>query len=340
MNLIIKKAAHRIIIITIGAVGLVSTAQRDCIAQDQEYDSLLQYYLEEDMKLLDEIENDTTSFFALLDSVLNLKVPSLLSLYTNYTSNVLYSGRDYDIGQYGITSGVSFFHRSGIYADFSGNYLSEVTPKYNSTNVTLGYAGYFSPKWNYSLSYDHYFYNTLDELSSVNYTLNNSIKAFGSFRSSFFTAGVEGSLYFGSGEQSYRLTPQLIIHPKIKSRGMLSFFSFHPSLFLPITDEQVYTTSIRYYTARRMINRIGEVEFARLYRREDSRLPDLLYTDTIDNVFTLANVSLALPLRLNLKNWYATAAYNLNFPIELPGETLDSSFTDYFSFSIGYSFGL
>jgi len=292
------------------------------------------------MKILDEIENDTTSFFALLDSILNLEVPSLISFYTSYSSKVLYTGRDYDIDQYGIMSGISYFHKSGIFVDISGSYYSQITPGYNSTNLALGYSGYLKSKLNYALSYEHYFFNTVDEASSVNSNLNNALKASTSIRLSVFTLGVNGTVYFGSSHPSYRLAPQFTLHPKIKTKGLLSKFSIRPTVHFPITDENIYNTNFRYFTARRIINRIGKRRFYLLYNRPDSRLYDRLHNDTVQNVFTLSNVSITLPLRFNHKKWSCAATYNLNFPIALPGEILDYAMTDYFGLSASYNIGL
>ena len=125
------------------------------------------------LKQLEE-ELDSLSIFNLLDSILLLDTSptSEFNVRLGYTSSVTSAGRDYNINQSGSIQGLSFYHKSGLYADLSGYWNSGVTPSYNPIVISGGYLGSFSRKLSYSLDYEHWFYHKDD--SSQN-DLTNSI---------------------------------------------------------------------------------------------------------------------------------------------------------------------
>jgi hypothetical protein len=108
-------------------------------------------------------ESDSLSIFQLIDSL--LKAPdrketgSSLVTRFGYNSNVVSSGRPFGIDQFGLTSGLSYYHKSGLYVDATGYWSQQYDPNYY---LTIASAGYFNSikKWTYNLEYSHYFYNT------------------------------------------------------------------------------------------------------------------------------------------------------------------------------------
>lgn len=119
-------------------------------------------YAEQLLELEDEL--DSLSIFNLLDSVLLLGSTSVSEFNVRYgfTSSVTSGGRDYSIDQKGYSIGASYFHKTGLYADLTGFWNSNVTPNYNPTILSVGYLGSFSRKWSYSFDYEHIFYNPND----------------------------------------------------------------------------------------------------------------------------------------------------------------------------------
>ena len=140
------------------------------------YDSLLHAYLTYDSLLLAEIESDSLSIFSLLDSLLTADFyVSSLSLRFGYNSSILNAGRDYGFQQYGFSSGLSYFHKTGIFADVLGYWNSEIEPRHYLNTVSLGYLGSLSRKWSFMTSYEHFFYNQTEEFFLILMRSDNQI---------------------------------------------------------------------------------------------------------------------------------------------------------------------
>ena len=183
------------ILILLLLLSLPSIAQEDSID-----------YAAELAKL--ELELDSIGIFSLFDSVLALdfKPPSEMNARFGYNSSVINAGRDFGIDQHGLTPGLSFYHRSGFFADATGFWNSEADPKYNLTMVSAGYLGNFSPKWSYSAGYERWIYNknTTDSIS-VSYSFENSLSASASYDvTKWLTTGVDYSYLFGE-ETAHRI---------------------------------------------------------------------------------------------------------------------------------------
>ncbi|MEP1094621.1 MAG: hypothetical protein ABJG78_05895 [Cyclobacteriaceae bacterium] len=189
-----------------------------------------------------ELEMDSLSIFNFLDSVLlqNDVESSQLSVRVGMTSSVTSAGRDYDINQTGYSAGLSYFHKSGGYLDLSGYWNSDVTPTYNPTILSGGYLGSLSPKWSYSLDYEHWFFNPKD--SSDN-SLTNS---FGSSLSYDFKKGylsVDYSFLFGK-ETSHRFIGSLTGTIKIGELGLFKNVSIFPTASMMAGNGNVTTLRI------------------------------------------------------------------------------------------------
>ena len=106
----------------------------DSLLLDEDIDFSI---LSEDSLLLDEL--DSLSIFALLDSILNSDYrQSQLALRIGFTSDVVNAGRDLGANQQGLTPGVSYYHKSGLFASAIGYWNSQFDPKYNLTVLSAG----------------------------------------------------------------------------------------------------------------------------------------------------------------------------------------------------------
>src|SRR5689334_14305498 len=66
--------------------------------------------------------SDSLDIFNLIDSLLTMEenAPhSQLAVRLAYNSNVFYAGRTLGIDQFGLSPGISYYHKSGLYADVS-----------------------------------------------------------------------------------------------------------------------------------------------------------------------------------------------------------------------------
>ena len=77
------------------------------------------------------------------------------------------AGRDFGVSQQGLIPGISFFHKSGLFASVSGYWSSQFDPKYNLTVAEIGYFGEVNKKLSYSLNYEHSFYTDNTTITST-----------------------------------------------------------------------------------------------------------------------------------------------------------------------------
>ncbi len=149
-----------------------------------------------------EAEMDSLSIFNLIESVMALEATttSELNLHFSFTSSVTSAGRDFDINQQGISPGISYYHKTGLYADISGYWNSNIEPNYNPTILSLGYLTTIDSKWSYSLDFERWFFNPKD--SSEN-PLTNSFGGSLTYDIDFLNIGIDYSLLVGR-ETSHR----------------------------------------------------------------------------------------------------------------------------------------
>jgi len=334
------------------------------LAQSENYDSLLQHYLSEDSILLDELEiqlaTDSLDIFDLIDSLLNAKIiGSQLTIRTGYTSDISYAGRTFGFNQYGFNAGVAYYHSSGLFADVSGFWNSDITPSYNPTVTTLGFLGHLSLKWTYNLSYDHYFYN-FDQTAEDNYyyPLTNSLNAATYLDFGKFSATGDYSFLFGE-EYAHRIRLGIMYNLTAKNLGFIDRLSFIPgaSIFLgssnvynitPVYPE--YNFDTRWDVRQIMYREYGEAFVKYLWRNERDKyfaLEKYTYeqfqeelTDYVletDYVFGIMNYSFSAPLYLYINNFTFALSYYYNIPVELPGENLELKPNSYVGVSLMYN---
>src|SRR5688500_15690403 len=102
----------------------------------QDADSLVLSQVDTDLSL-----QDSLSIFHLIDSLLQQGdfEASQLAVRLSYNSNVMSTGRTLGIDNFGLSPGVSYYHKSGLYADLSGFWSKNFDPAYYLTVTSLGY---------------------------------------------------------------------------------------------------------------------------------------------------------------------------------------------------------
>jgi len=334
-------------------------------AQKSDYDSLLNYYLKSDSILLDQLEfelaGDSLNIFDLIDSLLkNDYRYSQLSLRMGYTSNITYAGRNFGIQQHGLGIGVSYYHKTGIFADVSGYWNSEIKPNYNPTITSLGYMGNITNKWTYTLSYDHFFYNyskdTEEEL--IYYPITNSINVSNYYEIGKITIAGDYSFLFGE-EQAHRLRGSILYRVSKNKWGFIDRFVFLPSASVLLGNSDIYKISpiypernlqTRYDIRQIMFREYGEKRITYLWRNQRDKyleLEKMVYknyrdelTDFIilsNNVFGVMNYSFSAPFYFYINNFTLALSYHYNIPVALPGEELPLKTNSFFGATIIYN---
>ena len=270
---------------------------------------------------------DSLSIFRLIDSVLSLDTKySSLHLRLSYTSRVTSAGRDLNIKQYGFTPGITYYHHSGIYADLSGYWNSQLKPQYSLTAATLGYLG-IPAKWlSYNLAAERSFYNTAGS-DSVITAPPNGLNTAVFMDAKWVYTSVDYTYLFGNGS-AHRLQFSLSGNFEFKEVFFIDKITLFPTASALFGNEELI--SYRYNVD------LNDPRVRRILRR-NPRLRNQALIAESENVFGLMNISLSAPASFRYKNFSLLLSYTCNIPIELPGEYLaDPSPNSYFSGSLSY----
>lgn len=320
-------------------------------------------YEDELAKLEAELESE--DLFGLVDSILNLdpiKPPSELNIRLGYSSNVTNGGRDFNLNQYGLSPGLSYFHSTGLFADVSGFWNSEFDPKYTMTISTIGYLGSLGSNVNYTTSFDKWFYHTDDE-SDISNLPNSSFNTSIEFRKSFLSLDFDYSFLFGPA-QAHRFTGNLSARWQTKELIKNASFSIQPTFTLlygnqfiitqfngRLIDEirsneylqqnlqseefmqfidgldlsQLQEQRINNIQNNRLLSDERKRSFIGLVYLSNSEVRDYIYNEleTTSEEYGIMNYTFSLPVSLSFKKYIILLSYSYNIPIELPGETLE-----------------
>lgn len=290
--------------------------------QAQDADSLL---LGDELDFL--LTGDSASIFSLIDSLLNAEPPKSTSQFAarlGYNSNVLAAGRTLGIENFGLSSGLSYYHTSGIFADVSGFWSKDFDPTYYLTIASVGYSHLFNKYFSLITSYDRYFYNTNNQDAYIPY--RNSFTVSPMFDVKILTTSLAYSYYFGD-KQVHRLTPSIGLTLQKKNVGPFTRISLLPSFLVLFGNESFTESEILVPQTRR--------EAFQNLRTYGKVFPVI---ETTRNEFGMMNYTLAIPLSVSIKKTTIGITYAYNVPKALPGETLTISESSFLSANLSYFF--
>src|SRR5688572_28055144 len=179
--------------------------------------------------------SDSLDIFNLIDSLLTLEenAPhSQLAVRLAYNSNVFYAGRTLGIDQFGLSPGISYYHKSGFYADVSTFWSNDFEPKYYLTIVSAGYMHSFSKNFSFATYYDRYFYNLEEDFLLY----NNGFTVSPILDLKPFTFQCDYTFFFGETHAN-RLMPSITINIAKKKIWGIDRISFTPAFYMLFGDE-------------------------------------------------------------------------------------------------------
>ena len=180
----------------------------------QQSDSTL---LESDFEELLSLE-DSLSIFNLIDSLIQLEASnsSQLAVRLSYTSNAASANRSLGISQFGLSPGISYYHKSGAYLDVSGYWSTEYDPKYYLTVLSGGYIGAITHWWSFLGEYSRYLYSNLGDSVVISY--KNSIGVSNFFDVKPLTFRLDYTLLFGE-KTGHRILPGVMLNLEKRNWG-------------------------------------------------------------------------------------------------------------------------
>lgn len=285
---------------------------------------VITYAQEADSLVLSEVDDilsfeDSLSIFNLIDSLLqNAEIESSqFGVRLAYNSNVLSAGRTLGIENFGLSAGLSYYHKTGFFGDVSGYWSKDFDPKYYLTIATFGYMYSFPKVFSIVAGYDRYFYNTKSDDEYLPY--KNTLSVTPVVEVKPFMLTLNYSFYFGD-TYANRIMPGLsVVLEKKKLFKKIDRLNFQPTFFMLFGDETI--TDMNIIITRRIL-----------------RPPIITYEFVDKRVFGIMNYAFTAPLSVTHKNWSFMFSYTYNIPKALPGEPLTLSESSYLSGSISYFF--
>jgi len=312
-------------------------------SQDDDYDLLLYETLSYDSLLLDELAKDSLSILDLIDSLLftDFRFSSLM-FRASYVSDIMNAGRDFGVKQYGFSAGLSYYHKTGLFADITSYWNSNIEPHINPTTFTLGYMGTITPSWNYIASYDHFYYSKNELNDFASYPITNSLSISSYVDIKFLSIGVDYAFLFGT-EQAHRIRPNIYGTIRIKEAGFIDEIDIYPSAGILLGNSTIYYLSENYQEVQSYIHNIGGWEQYQRFRRNYPNLANytisslITYDEEIKNVFGIMNYSFSIPVMIRKGYFTLSAGYYINFPVPLRGEEIDLNPNSYYNIACLYS---
>ncbi|WP_258105119.1 hypothetical protein [Marinoscillum sp. MHG1-6] len=320
-----------------------------------------------------EMEMDSLFIFSMIDSILNTQPVKYSEWYirAGYNSNFLSAGRNYGIKQHSISPAISYYHKSGVFADMSGYWNSGFDPKYNLTIASVGYMGLLGKKWSYTGSYDRWFYNS----NTTSNRLNNNLSLSSAFSTKVFYTSFDYTMLFSDSDFAQRIIGTISGNLKIRRSKFFDKIQFSPSISSIYGNNQVIqqfsgdiigefrqnealreslrTEDFRAYSESVLTQEEKDLIFliqnnTRLTREEKRRRTTAVYLsnpdiqnyiydllETNNNEYGIMNISFSLPLLLKKDNFTFIISYLYSIPVALPGEQHLSP-SGYFSATISY----
>ncbi|MBK7650429.1 MAG: hypothetical protein IPJ20_06290 [Flammeovirgaceae bacterium] len=288
--------------------------------RSQQTDSALLYSDPYIAELDSLIANDSLQFLSFMDSLINLSVPTLGSqmiVRLGYNSNVVSASRTLGFNQFGLAPGLSYYHKTGLYADLTGYWSDEYDPSYYLTVASLGYMNSPTRWWSFMAEYSRYIYTNTSADQYIAYNNNLGVSNF--FDVKPLTFRLDYQFYFGD-KVAHRIFPSIIINLEKTKWGKIDRLSFYPTCSVLFGSEQI-TETIPY----------AQTYLGIIFRLRRG-LP--LYYEQTTTEFGVLNYSFVAPLAVTINNWTFIVSYTYNIPKALPGETLSLTDTGYLSASI------
>lgn len=255
---------------------------------------------------LDSILNspDSLSFISLIDSILTSlpDIRSQLAVRVGYSSNTAASTSGININQFGLSPGISYYHKSGAYADVATYYGKNYDPNVYLTTATVGYIGMITKRWSISGEYDHFFYGkpstevTSTPTQPLTFTtFTNDLYLSNMVRLWKFNLRFDYTFLFG-GNTAHRFAPGVSLMLKKKKCLGLDYVAFYPGATM------YYGSMV---TLIQVPNWTRPLEFIQLYRQGK---PLFHEEEQVD--WGVSYYSLSLPLSVTYKNWSLLVGYN------------------------------
>jgi hypothetical protein len=302
-----------------------------------------------------ELELDSASLFDFLDSLLAIPVTkSEVGIRMGYSSSRLSAGRDFNQQQKGLTPGVSYYHKSGLYADLSTFFDGQYSPAAYQSILHGGFMWLPNRKWVVNPYLERTFNHQYS--SDLFYSLGTSI----SYDFKLFETSIDYAFLWGN-DTGHRIIPSLSKKIRFNNVPLVKTLTLYPSISLmsgttTIFNYQYSSSQIDDYLLEIQSLSDDEIRFLRISGRitteqaiqlrvtrrlllegdntDKAFLKDLLNTLEEDKAFALLSYTISLPASFTFGRTNVMISYSYSFPQRVPGEDLDLDPTGYINLTL------
>ena len=289
-----------------------------------------------------------------IDSLLQLEENSSITFRLAYTSKALFAGRDFGITQTALMPDITYYHKSGLYAELTGLSYSKSTPKYELTFLSAGYTG-FVGNLLYSAEISKTFYTQPDPENPN--PLPYALALTGSYDIGKISTNLGYTFMFGS-ETAHRINFGPSFFKKWTNIGFIDRLSINPGLNL-VLGNQSSNYSQNWNTIASGINTstgtgTGFNALAAQRQLNNPNLPAVIRQRLIamlkkngttanvatapTNYFGLMAYDLSLPLSATVGAIRFSLTPHIIKPVKLfSTEDISTKLNSYFSFSVTYT---
>ncbi len=268
--------------------------------------------------------DDSLSLFRMLDGLINTNTPrrnSQLLFRLGYNSNVNSTNRVAGLNQFGLSPGISFYHRSGLYADVSGYWSNQYSPNYYLTVLSAGYLGLPNSWWSFSAEYNRFQYANPNGDIYTPYTNNFAFSNF--FEVKKLTFRLDYQFYFGD-KVAHRIAPGVMYNFEYRNLGKIKRIALMPYVNVLFGSEQIVNEYYQPYTTKPI-----EILF-----RVRNNLPLYYLVTEKSTEFGVLNYALSVPMTISLEGWNFQLSYTYNIPKTLSSEVIQLSNGGYIAVGI------
>lgn len=274
----------------------------------------------------------------LIDSLIINKSTSEFNIGLGYQNRTLFAGRDLGVKQWNSVFNASYYHWSGLYADFSGFLYSQSNPKLQMTALSVGYMGNLTENLSvmadvgrmFETSPDPNFPSQLPYWTSL--SLNYSIGR--------FSPMVDYTLMFGS-ETANRLRLGISYYQSYKKVGFVDRISLSPRITSIYGNQDI--TYSQYWSGGNLYNADGTTiattkrnPFNQSVTKPGKRQQAL---NSTQSYFGMMALDLACGVSVTEGNVRVSFMPHLVKPVRLyAGEDIDTKWQFYYGISCGYTF--